>query len=255
MGERLHNKVAIVTGAASGIGAATAERFAQEGAKVLAADRNAAGVNATVERIGAAGGEARALEINVADEADVAAMIGAALHAWNRIDILINNAGVGSGQTIREITDDEFDRVLGINLKGPLLACKHALPVMIDGGAGAIVNVASISATCGIPNQPIYAPSKGGILQLTRQLAVEFARHNIRVNAVSPGTIETPLIGGPVHDPAQLTGGMKWLWERHPIGRFGQPIEVANAILFLASDEASFITGANLAVDGGYTAQ
>ncbi len=255
MGERLQNKVAIVTGAASGIGAATAERFAHEGAKVLAADRNAEGVQATVERIAAAGGEALGLHVSVQNEADVAAMIGTGLDAWGRIDILVNNAGVASGQSLHELTSDEFDRVLGINLKGPLLCCKHVLPVMLDQASGAIVNVASISATCGIPNQSIYAPSKSGLLQLTRQLAVEFADRNIRVNAVSPGTIETPLIGGPVHNPTHLTGALKWLWERHPISRFGKPIEVANAILFLASDEASFITGANLAVDGGYTAQ
>lgn len=255
VGERLKGKVAVITGAASGIGAATAELFAREGAVVLVADRNAAGAQATARRISPDGEQARALRVDVYEEADVQAMIRAALDAWGRIDILVNNAGVGSGMDIRSFTPDEFDRVLGINLRGPLLCCKHTLPAMLDVGRGAIVNVASISSTCGIPGQSIYGPSKGGLLQLTRQLAVEFADRHIRVNAVSPGTVETPLIGGPVHDPERLSDEHKWLRARHPIGRFGQPVEVAAAILFLASDEASFITGANLAVDGGYTAQ
>lgn len=255
MGGRLNGKVAIITGAASGIGAATAELFGREGAMVLVADRNAAGAQAMAQYISPDNERARALGVDVNQEADVKMMVRTVLDTWGRIDILVNNAGIGSSMDLRSVTPEEFDRVLGVNLKGPLLCCKHALPAMLGSDGGAIINVTSISSTCGIPGQSTYAPSKAGLLQLTRQLAVEFADRHIRVNAVSPGTIATPLLGTPVDDLDHLTPEYAWLLARHPIGRFGQPIEVATAILFLASDEASFITGANLAVDGGYTAQ
>lgn len=255
MGERLKNKVAIVTGAGSGIGAATAALFAAEGALVLAADRDGASAEATVQQIADAGQTARAVQVDVAQEAEVAAMVQAALDAWGRIDILVNNAGVGGGGNVLEFESEAFERVLGVNLKGPLLCCKHALPHMLERGQGAIVNVASISSTCGIPNQAVYGPSKGGIWLLTRQLAIEFAERGIRVNSVAPGTIETGMLGGMTSESDNLPPRLEWLLDRHPVKRFGKPAEVATAILFLASDEASFVTGANLAVDGGYTAQ
>jgi NAD(P)-dependent dehydrogenase (short-subunit alcohol dehydrogenase family) len=255
MGTRLKGKVAVITGAGSGIGAATAELFGQEGAAVLLADRDLPGAQAVAGRISAAHSQALAVDADIADERAVAAMVRTALDTWGRIDILVNNAAVRSDLDIGSFTPAEFERVFGANLKGPLLCCKHVLPIMLDAGGGSIVNVASISATCGIAGQALYAPSKGGLLQMTRQLAVEFAPRKIRVNAVSPGTIVTPLLGTLPADPADWSEEHKWLLAHHPIGRFGQPGEVATAILFLASDEASFITGANLAVDGGYAAQ
>jgi NAD(P)-dependent dehydrogenase (short-subunit alcohol dehydrogenase family) len=255
MGERLKGKTAIITGAGSGIGAAAAELFVGEGAAVLIVDRNADAALATAQRISPDGEQAQALCIDISDEARVELMASTALRTWGRVDVLVNNAGVRSDVDIKSFTPDEFDRVFGANLKGPLLCCKHVLPAMLDSGRGSIVNVTSISSTCGIAGQPLYAPSKGGLLQMTRQLAIEFAGRGIRVNAISPGTIETPLLGELPHDASQWSDEHKWLLAHHPIGRFGQPIEVARAILFLASDEASFITGANLAVDGGYTAQ
>lgn len=254
MSDRLEQKVAIITGAGAGIGAATAVRFAAEGALVIAADRDTDAAAAVVVQIRAAGGQARAASADVANEDDVQRMVQLAIDTWGRVDVLVNNAGVGGGGGVLSFTLEDFDRVIGVNIKGALLCCKHALPHMLEQGHGAIVNVASISSTCGIPGQAVYGPSKAGIWLLTRQLAVEFATRGIRVNAVAPGTIETAMIGGPVGD-RELQGGMKFLMDHHPIGRFGKPEEVANAILFLASDEASFITGANLAVDGGYTAQ
>ncbi len=255
MNNRLAGKTAIITGAASGIGAATAERFCQEGAAVLVVDWNGEGAAAVAQSLDPTGQRAGYVQGDVQDEATAAASVQAALERWGRLDIVVNNAAVASALDLLEFTPDEFDRVLGVNLKGPLLFCKHAVPAMRRTGGGAIVNVASISSTCGIPKQPLYAPSKGGLLQMTRQLAVQYAEDNIRVNAVSPGTIETPLLRPLTDDVAGHERHLAWLRARHPLGRFGQPEEVAAAILFIASDEASFITGANLAVDGGYAAQ
>lgn len=255
MGERLAGKVAIITGGASGIGAATAARFGQEGAAVLVVDWNGDGAAQVARELAAAGARAAHRQGDVQVEATAAASVRAALDAWGRLDIVVNNAAVPSGQDLLEFTDAEFDRVLGINLKGPLFFCKHAVPAMRAAGGGAIVNVASISSTCGIPGQALYAPSKGGIAQMTRQLALEYAADRIRVNAVAPGTIETPMLAPVTADVEGHNRLLEWLRERHPLGRFGQPEEVAAAILFLASDEASFVTGANLAVDGGYAAQ
>ncbi len=254
MCERLAGGVASVTGAASGIGAATAERFRQEGASVLVVDWNGEGAAAVAQGLDPTGQRARHLAGDVQAESTAAGSVRAALEGWGRLDVVVNNAAVASGQDLIDFTSEEFDRVLGINLKGPLLFCKLAVPAMRAGGGGAIVNVASSSATCGIPRQPLYAPSKGGLLQMTRQLAVQYAVDNIRVNAVSPGTIETPLLLPPNDDLEGHARQLAFLRARHPLGRFGQPEEVAAAILFLASDEASFVTGANLAVDGGYAA-
>jgi NAD(P)-dependent dehydrogenase (short-subunit alcohol dehydrogenase family) len=253
MGERLRDKVAIVTGAASVIGAATAALFVEEGAWALLADRDGAGAEHVAATLDPTGEQARGLQVDVQDEAAVAHMVRVVVEAWGCVDILVNNAGVSSGVTVEGVTEEAFETVMGVNVLGPMLCAKHALPLMLAQGHGAIVNVASISATFGIPGQAIYGPSKGAVLQLTRQLAVEYAQRGIRVNAVSPGTIVTPMTDALRQDPARRAKHDFFL-ARHPIGRFGQPDEVASAILFLASDEASFITGANLPVDGGYTA-
>lgn len=250
MRQRLEGKIAIVTGAASGIGAATAMRFVEEGANVLLVDINEIGLVEVSQQIDD-DDKVKYQVADIQDESAVRTCVQVAVDTWGRVDILVNNAGVGNNLPLQDISQEEFNRIFGVNLRGPLLLCKHAIPTMTQGGA--IVNVASISSTSGIPGQSIYGPSKGGILQLTKQLAIEFAQQNIRVNAVAPGTIETPMLQG--NDPEAMKPILDWLLDKHPIGRFGQPEEVANAILFLASDEASFITGANLPVDGGYTAQ
>lgn len=250
MSQRLQDKIAIITGAASGIGAATAIRFVDEGAKVLLVDTNSEGLTNVAQQV-ANDSQIQTVIADVQDEIAVESCVRQAVDVWGRVDIVINNAGIGSSISLLDFTKQEFDRIFGVNLRGPLLFCKHAIPAMVNGGA--IVNIASISSTSGIPGQPLYAPSKGGILQMTRQLAIEYAQQNIRVNAVAPGTIETPMLEG--GDPERMKIVLDWLMKMHPVGRFGKPEEVANAILFLASDEASFITGANLAVDGGYTAQ
>jgi NAD(P)-dependent dehydrogenase (short-subunit alcohol dehydrogenase family) len=252
---RLHNKVAIITGAAAGIGAATATRFCAEGAHVLLCGWDAEALAATAEQLRATGADLLALNINVTDEAQVRQLVAAAVDRWGRLDILINNAGVGSGTDLLNTSAEEWSRVMDVNLKGPFLCCKYSIPVMLEQGSGSIVNVASISSTCGIPGQAVYGPSKGGLLQLTRQLAIEYARRGIRVNAVAPGTVDTPMLHktlARLDNPESL---LQFLLNNHPIGRIAQPEEIAHAILFLASDEASFVTGASLAVDGGYTAQ
>ena len=252
---RLRDKVAIITGAGAGVGAATATRFCAEGAHVLLCDWDTDAVAAIADQLRTTGGDVLALTVNVADEAQVRQLVAATIDRWGRLDILINNAGVGSATDILNTTAEEWSRVMDVNLKGPFLCCKYSIPVMLEQGGGSIVNVASISSTCGIPGQAVYGPSKGGLLQLTRQLAIEYARRGIRVNAVAPGTVDTPMLHktlGSLDNPDAL---MQFLLHNHPIGRIAQPVEIANAILFLASDEASFITGANLAVDGGYTAQ
>ena len=252
---RLRDKVALITGAGGGIGAATAARFCAEGARVLLCDWDAAALTETADQLRATGADVLALTANVADDAQVRQLVAAAVERWGRLDILVNNAGVGSGTDLLSTSVEEWARVLDVNLKGPFLCCKHSVPVMLAQGGGAIVNVASISSTCGIPGQAAYGPSKGGLLQLTRQLAIEYARRGIRVNAVAPGTVDTPMLHktlARLDDPNAL---LQFLLNNHPIGRIAQPEEIASAILFLASDEASFITGASLAVDGGYTAQ
>lgn len=251
MSQRLEDKIAIITGAASGIGAATARRFVAEGANIIMVDTNSDKL-ATVSQDIDQADKVRTIVADVQDEAAVADSVKMAVDLWGQVDILINNAGIGSNMSLLDFTREDFDLILGVNLRGPLLFCKHTIPAMRGGGT--IVNVASISSTSGIPGQALYGPSKGAIAQMTRQLAIEYAAQNIRVNAVAPGTIETPMLQE-AGDPEEMKPILAWLREKHPIGRFGQPEEVANAILFLASDEASFITGANLAVDGGYTAQ
>jgi NAD(P)-dependent dehydrogenase (short-subunit alcohol dehydrogenase family) len=255
MAGRLAGKIAIVTGAGGGIGEATALRFGEEGARLLVCDLPSAELEAVAGRVRAAGGEAAALPADVSDEAQVQALVQHALTGWGRLDVLVNNAGIAGGADVVSTTLEDWDRILAVNLKGPFLCCKYAVPAMLRGGGGSIVNVASISSTCGIPGQAAYGPSKGGLLQLTRQLAIEYAQQNIRVNAVAPGTIDTPMLRKVLASLENPNTLMDFLMQNHPVGRVGQPVEVANAIVFLASDEASFITGASLAVDGGYTAQ
>jgi NAD(P)-dependent dehydrogenase (short-subunit alcohol dehydrogenase family) len=252
---RLRDKVAVITGAGAGVGAATATRFCAEGAHVLLCDWDSDALTAIADRLRATGADVHALTINVADEAQVRQLVAEAVDRWGRLDILINNAGVGSGTDLLRTSAEEWSRVMDVNLKGPFLCCKYSIPVMLEQGSGSIVNVASISSTCGIPGQAVYGPSKGGLLQLTRQLAIEYARRGIRVNAVAPGTIDTPMLHKTLARLDNPDALLQFLLNNHPIGRIAQPEEIANAILFLASDEASFVTGASLAVDGGYTAQ
>jgi NAD(P)-dependent dehydrogenase (short-subunit alcohol dehydrogenase family) len=254
---RLKNKVALITGAGSGIGRAVAILFAEEGASVAAADMTGDSVRETVESITAAGGDALALTGDVTDSADAERMVGAAVESFGKLDLLVNSAGITSRHSSLEGASPEeaWERVIEVNLKGTYLLSWYAVPVMEQAGGGSIVNLAS---TMGLVGYPVgigggfnpYPPSKGGVVQFTKTLAVDSASKNIRVNCLCPGFIETNLTSGLTADPDMLNR----LESLHPMGRLGQPREVAYAALYLASDDARHVTGTALTVDGGYTA-
>lgn len=252
---RLKDKVALITGAASGIGKSTSVLFGQEGAKVMCVDVNGDGADQVAHQIADSGGEAASLTVDVAREEDVQRMVRETVERWGRLDVLYNNAGIGFGGPVTQVAEEEWDRLIDINLKGVFLGCKHAIPEMAKQGGGAIVNTASDAGLRGVSFLSTYCASKGGVVLLTKSLAVEWARQGIRVNCVCPGVIQTPIL-----EPflSQAGTGREAVLERmaqmHPLGRVGQPEEVARAVLFLASDEASFITGVALPVDGGLEA-
>ena len=248
---RLEGRVAIVTGAASGIGAACAERFAREGAHVAGLDLNKPD-DTIRSRVLDADAEASFHEADVRDEEAVAGVVDRVAERWGRIDVLVNAAGIAGGGPAHLLAVEEWERVLDVNLKGTFLACKHVLQHMLEGGRGSIVNVASVEGLEGIEGGSSYNASKGGVVLLTRNLAIDYGRRGIRVNCICPGVVETPLL------KSVLTEGLETvranIIEAHQLGRFGQPEEIAAAALFLASDDASFVTGHPLVVDGGYTA-
>lgn len=250
---RLEGKVALVTGAGSGIGKLTAETFAREGARVVVADVVDEAGRATVEGIRAAGGEAEYVHCDVSVAEEVEAMVAFTVGHFGKLDVMMNNAGIFHARDGSVIDTDEetWDRTIAINLKGVFLGSKYAVRAMLDSGGGSLINVASFVALMGaaVP-QIAYTASKGGVLSMTREIAVEFARRGIRANALCPGPIETPLLAELLADPAARQRRLVHI----PIGRFGQGQEIANAALFLASDESSFMTGAALVVDGGITA-
>jgi 3-oxoacyl-[acyl-carrier protein] reductase len=241
---RLKGKVAIITGGAGGIGKETALLFAREGAKVVVQDMNAEGARAVADEIVKAGGEAVAVTGDVTKKAECEKIVGEAVAKFGKLDILINNAGINKDAMVKKMTEDQWDAVLSVNLKGTFLMCQAALAPMSAAKYGRIVNTASIGAL-GNPGQANYSASKAGVIGLTCTMALEFARSNIAVNAVSPGGTETQMTAG---IPADIK---KMLEERVPFKRFARPSEIANAHLFLASDEASYVTGQTLFVDGG----
>jgi NAD(P)-dependent dehydrogenase (short-subunit alcohol dehydrogenase family) len=245
------NKVALVTGAGSGMGLATAQAFAAEGAAVVLADVNEAAARAATEQLAAAGHKAIAVRCDVADEAQVKAMVEQTVSAFGRLDAAFNNAGVQS--PIAETADasgEEFDRVNAINLRGVWSCMKYELLQMREQGSGAIVNCSSLGGLVGIAGRGVYHASKHGVLGLTKSAALEYASMGIRINAVCPGIIDTPMVAGML---ATQAGAMQELMKDVPIGRLGRPEEIAAAVLWLCSPGASFVIGHALAVDGGYT--
>jgi NAD(P)-dependent dehydrogenase (short-subunit alcohol dehydrogenase family) len=247
---RLKDKVALVTGGASGIGRATAELFAREGARVTVADYSTEGRD-TVQAINTAGGAAIFVQVDVANSGQVAKMVEAALLAYGRIDILFNGAGVLYYGTVLETDEQAWNRVLSINLTGTYLCCRAVLPHMIRQGGGSIINVAStVGAHDACANAVAYVTSKGGVTLFTRAMAIDHAKQGVRVNALVPGATDTPMIRNALTPEA-----LEALAASHPIGRLGRPEELAKAVLFLASDDASFVTGTAMYVDGGQTAK
>lgn len=247
-GDRLAGKVALVTGAGSGIGRASAERFAAEGARMVAVDVK--GAEETAAAIEAAGGEALALATDVSDEAAVAAMADAALERFGRVDVLMNNAGIlDSYEPAAETSTETWNRILGVNLSGQFFTSRALLPQMVERGEGAIVNVASTAGLNGGNGGAAYTTSKHAVIGFTRQLCFDYARKGIRCNVICPGAVETGMTKEIFASPdAAVMAAV----ESAPIGRWAQPEELAAAALFLASDEASFVNGAVWVVDGGF---
>lgn len=257
---RFEQKIALVTGAATGIGRASAVRLASEGARVGLADVNRAALAETADLIEQAGGQSVVLRTDVSQESDVREAIASVVREWGRLDVLFNNAGLPLAKPILETTLEDFERLMAVNLRGVFLGCKYGIQQMLaQGGGGAIVNTASVVGTVGAPNQAVYSASKGAVVLLTKSLAVEYALSGIRINCVCPGATETPLFTS-VMDQATLAFGSREKaeasWRQRYGGlRLGRAEEMASAVAYLASDEASFVNGHAFVVDGGMSAQ
>jgi NAD(P)-dependent dehydrogenase (short-subunit alcohol dehydrogenase family) len=243
-------KVALVTGAGAGIGRASAQLFARDGAQVVVADIDADGGAETVRLIADGGGQAFFVRADVSDRDDVTAMVRSTIEHYGGLDCAHNNAGIASGgRPLAEFHDEDWHRVLGVMLTGVYQCMKHEIPAMLERGGGAIVNTASGAGLIGFPGQAAYVASKHGVIGLTKVAALDYGAKGVRVNAVCPGTVRTPMVDTAVSSDASLAARLVGL---HPIGRIGTPDEVAEAVVWLCSDASSFVLGAALPVDGGY---
>ena len=248
---RMKGKIALISGAAQGLGAAIAARLAEEGATVFVCDLNAELGNGTVAAIRGKGGSAHFQSLDVTNEASWIAAIAAVVAACGRLDVLVNNAGINIREAIEEMTEEHLDAMLAVNVKGPFLGIKHAVPVLRKAGGGSIVNMSSI---CGLVGHKYtteaYTVTKGALTLMTKTVGVRYAKDNIRCNSVHPSTVDTPLVQVLFKDPKKKEERLGEV----PLGRLATDLDVANAVLFLASDEASFLNGVALPVDGGLTA-
>ncbi|HAC18922.1 MAG TPA: glucose 1-dehydrogenase [Dehalococcoidia bacterium] len=249
---RLEGKVAIISGGARGMGAAEAKLFAREGAKVIICDVLEDEGRQTEAEINEVGGDAVFVKLDVTSQDEWENAVNTAIERFGKLDILVNNAGIIVQSTIEDMTVELWDKVMDVNAKGVFLGTKTAIPHMKEAGGGSIVNISSISGIVGQDNVNAgYNASKGAVRIFTKAAAVQYAKENIRVNSIHPGPIATPMTAEGRADPERVA----LTAERTPLGRYGEPEEVANAVLFLASDEASYVTGSEIVVDGGYTAQ
>jgi len=249
---RVEGRACVVTGAGSGIGRAIAVRLAEEGGRVLCADVNGDAAAETAASIGEA---AEPVTTDVADPRAVEAMIARCVEENGRVDVLVNNAGVNIPGVLHEVPDDVIDRTLAVNVKGPIYGCRAAIPHMLEHGGGSIVNISSVNGIVSEPFLSVYSASKGAVVMLTKGVALDYAKQGIRCNAICPGWVDTPIN----YAHAEMLGGLQHVYDTidsfQPIGRPGRPEEIAHVALFLASDEASFMTGAIVSADGGMTAQ
>jgi NAD(P)-dependent dehydrogenase (short-subunit alcohol dehydrogenase family) len=252
----MQDKTVVITGGGRGIGAATAELCAQNNARVVVADINKEGGQEVAEKIQSNGsGEALFCEVDVTSEDSVADMVKFAVDNFGRLDAIVNNAATIVLKKATEITAEEWEQVIRVNLTGVFYGCKHAIQqFQAQGGGGSIVNLGSISAVVGLPDQAVYCASKGGVFQLTRQIAIDYAEENIRCSTVGPGSVEGDFLRIYIDSQADPEQTEKNILANHPINRLASPFEIAEAIMFLASDRSSFVTGANLQADGGYSA-
>ena len=253
--ERLGGKRAIVTGAGSGIGRAIAIRLAAEGARVVVSDVDGEAAEAVAAEIGGAGGEALVQKTDVTDAADVEGLVGLALTRWGGLDVMVNNAGVGVAGTANTTTEEEYERVMDVCVRGTFLGMKHAIPAIRDSGGGSVVNMSSVAALVGIVDRAVYSAAKGAIFSLTRASAIDHVGEGVRVNCIAPGTVDTPWIAritSGYDDPEEARANMQ---ARQPHGRFVQPEEIAAMAAYLASDESASVIGACMVVDGGVTAR
>lgn len=251
---RLKHRVAIITGAAMGIGKGIAQVFAREGAKVVVADIDEAQGERTVAELQEQGRDAIFVPVDVADEEQVKSMVKKVVAYYGSVNVLVNNAGIGVYKSVLDTSSAEWDRCLATNLKGIFLCSKYVIPHMQSAGGGVIINIASVHAVATVANTAPYAASKGGVVALTRNMAIDYAKHNIRVNAICPGWIDTPLIQRIFESSGDPQGMRERIIRRQLLGRLGTPEDIGYAALYLASDESSFVTGTCLLVDGGLTA-
>ncbi len=255
MGTRLANKVIIITGAAGGIGRAAALLFAEEGASVIVVDQDVEGGDGTVHQILEKGGTAIFLRTNLVDAKQVEDMVMKAIERFGRIDVLYNNAGVNHFARIADVEEEDWDRVMAVNVKSVFLTCKYVIPYMQKAGKGTIINTASTAAIVGLRNLSVYTASKGAVLQLTRNIALDYARDGIRANALCPGVTQTEMTEKVIVSDPDPQAARERFNRVIPRGSMAKPEELARAALFLASDESSYILGAAIPVDGGYTAE
>lgn len=248
---RLQNKIAVITGSGGAIGSVTAKRFAREGAKVVITDINVEGGQKTVKDIQAGGGEAIFIEADITKVSECQKMIRMTVDTFGRVDVLFNNAGIELFKPMHEYTEEDYDRVVDVSLKGSFFCIRYVLPEMMKNGGGSIINMGSVAGLTGHIKIPSYCAAKGALVNLTRYVALDYARYHIRCNCLCPGVVATEMMKRTIEIDPDL---VKKIIDQHPMGRAAEPEEIANAAVFLASDESAFITGISLPVDGGYLA-